>query len=136
MSIFNLNSDVSRSAILEEDDVLHTKIALNNQGYYDVPKAYGLTPYSDERMFDGMKNFQQDQNLKPDSIMRPGGETETALNKSLKTNPQSNREPDLPPKNDCPQGQQNSLRSICIPGTSICHYWYKCVDNPISGGIR
>ncbi len=136
MSIFNLNSDVSRSAKLEEDDVLHTKIALNNQGYYDVPDSYGLTPYSDERVFEGMKKYQKDNGLKTDAIMRPGGKTETALNKSLEQVQQKSEGWQEPQKKKCPPGMQNSLRSICIPFTRICYYYYECVHNPIPSGTR
>ena len=82
MSIFNLKSNVSRSHKLEEEDISNTKIALHNEGYYDVPE-YGLTGYSDERMFDGIKKFQKDKGLRVDEVMNPGGETESFLNKAL-----------------------------------------------------
>ncbi len=82
MSLLNLKSDVSRSHKLEEEDILKTKVALNKEGYYDVPD-YGMTPYSDERMFDGMKKFQKEKGLQVDGVMRPDGETVNALDKAL-----------------------------------------------------
>jgi hypothetical protein len=57
MGILNLSSPVSKEHRLEEEDVIKTKIGLHNAGYYDPPKEYGLTPYSDEAMLDGMKRF-------------------------------------------------------------------------------
>jgi peptidoglycan hydrolase-like protein with peptidoglycan-binding domain len=137
VSLLNLKSDISKSHKLEEEDVLKAKIALNKEGYYDVPD-YGMTPYSDERMFDGMKKFQKEKGLQVDGVMRPDGETVNALDKSLAKHqsPLSSSEPDLPPKKNCPPGKQNRLDTIGIPGTSLYTYWYICVDNPIPSGTR
>ena len=42
-----------------------------------------MTPYPDQPLFDGIKKFQKDKGLFQDSLMVPGGETVTALNKVL-----------------------------------------------------
>ena len=65
---------------VEEDDTLKAKSALNQIGYYKKPD-YGMTPYPDQTLFDGIKNFQKDQNLTIDGLMTPGGETEIRMNK-------------------------------------------------------
>jgi hypothetical protein len=62
----------------DADDVWLTKIALKESGYYEEPK-HGLTPYPDAKLFDAIKEFQKDNNLKIDGYMRPGGETEDVL---------------------------------------------------------
>ncbi len=123
MSLLNLKSDVSRSHKLEEEDILKTKVALNKEGYYDVPD-YGMTPYSDERMFDGMKKFQKEKGLQVDGVMRPDGETVNALDKALTKHQNKSLNDDFkePPKKDCPPGQQNQLQTIGIPGTSFYTY--------------
>ena len=86
MNNFSLNSAVSRSHKLELDDVLKTKQALQKIGYYEEPD-YGMTPYSDERMFDGIKKFQKDKGLCVDGVMFPGYETEGALADSVQKKP-------------------------------------------------
>ena len=58
------------------------KQALNHLGEYDPP-AYGMTPYPDTPMFDGMKAFQKKNGLTVDGFARPGGPTETTLNSRL-----------------------------------------------------
>jgi hypothetical protein len=80
--MFHLSSAVSRSHKLEEDDILRTKFALKDIGYYDEPE-YGMTPYSDERMFDSIKKFQKDKGLEVDGVMYPQGETAATIGKMI-----------------------------------------------------
>jgi len=136
MSFFKISSPVTRSHILDEDDVTNTKVALNNLGYYEAPKEYGLTPYSDERMFDGMKQFQKDNNLRVDAEMFPGRETETTINAKLDQVASANKTRTLPPEPKCEQGYGPRLVSTCLPGTNICYDRWECVKIPSGGGIR
>ena len=66
----------------DPDDVLSAKSAFNELGYYDVPQ-YGLTPYPDQALFDGIRSYQRDEGLDADGYMLPEGETEQSINKSL-----------------------------------------------------
>jgi hypothetical protein len=59
-------------------DTLNAKRALLWLGYFEPP-AYGLTPYPDKPLFDGIRRFQKAHDLKPDGVMKPGGATERAL---------------------------------------------------------
>ena len=77
-----LKSTVSRSHRLELDDVLKTKEALHGLGYYEVPD-YGMTPYSDEQMFDALKQLQHDNGLTVDGVMHPCRETDQTLSRRL-----------------------------------------------------
>ena len=43
-----------------------------------------MTGYTDEETFNGIKKFQNDNGLTADGVLKPGGETETALNERLK----------------------------------------------------
>lgn len=79
---FKLKNVLSASSTANGDDVLGMKQALNHLGEYDPP-AYGMTPYPDTPMFDGMKAFQKKNGLTVDSFARPGGPTETTLNSRL-----------------------------------------------------
>ena len=63
-------------------DVLNVKRALNHMGFYDVPD-YGMTPYADRTMFDGIRRFQRANGLRVDGVMRRGHATERAMNASL-----------------------------------------------------
>ena len=68
---------------MEVDDILNTKKQLKKLGYYQEPK-WGITHVADNAMFEGISKFQKDNGLKVDRIMKPGGETETAINNLLK----------------------------------------------------
>ncbi len=64
-------------------DVLNVKRALNRMGFYDVP-AYGMTPYADRTMFDGIRRFQRANGLRVDGLMQRGHATERAMNDALR----------------------------------------------------
>lgn len=75
--------DVIDSNNGDEEDVLNLKQNLQDLGYYKTPH-YGMTGYTDEETFNGIKRFQKDHGLVADGVLKPGGETETALNERLK----------------------------------------------------
>lgn len=75
----SLKRPLAADSAADEDDVLSVKKNLNRSGYYDEPD-YGMTPYPDKPLFDGIRTFQKDNDLTIDGVMNPGGETETALN--------------------------------------------------------
>ena len=75
---FALNQMLARNSGADPDDVLAVKGLLNRFGYYDEPD-YGITPYPDGRLFDGIGRFQKDHGLEVDGWMQPGGETEAAM---------------------------------------------------------
>ena len=85
-----LLDDVGSNHAVEEEDTLNTKKALKSLGYYETPD-YGMTGYPDTAMFDGIEKVQKDNGLFPDRSMRPGGETETAINRQLKNNTRASR---------------------------------------------
>jgi len=60
--------------------VVATKLYLRNQGYYHAPK-WGLSQFPDRALFDAIKAFQDSQGLRVDGVMKPNGETETAIKK-------------------------------------------------------
>ncbi|MCP4393991.1 MAG: hypothetical protein GY804_06975, partial [Alphaproteobacteria bacterium] len=60
------------------------KRGLQKFGYYKVP-SFGFTEIPDQAMMDGIKKFQQDNNLYAEGVMRPGDKTEAALNAKLST---------------------------------------------------
>lgn len=81
MSIFNniaglLCASVGNNMDNDPDDVENTKRNFAAIGRYKRPVENG---YIDQELDDAIHGFQRDNNLKVDGIMRPGGETETAL---------------------------------------------------------
>ncbi len=76
------SDDIGSDRPVDEDDTLKAKHAFKSIGYYDEP-SWGMTPYPDQPLFDGIKKFQKDKDLFQDSLMVPKGETVTALNKEL-----------------------------------------------------
>ena len=84
MDFLQLSKTIDRnSADMDEDDVLAVKSSLKNLNYYKEPK-YGMTKFSDNEMFDGIKKFQTDNKLKVDGIIKPKGETENKVNEKNK----------------------------------------------------
>ena len=83
MSWFKLNEPMGSDYRVDSTDIVNTKQALNQLGYYDVPPHRGIDDWTDDAMFKGIRAFQEDNGLKVDGFMRPGGPTETAINASL-----------------------------------------------------
>ncbi|MDA0998048.1 MAG: peptidoglycan-binding protein, partial [Proteobacteria bacterium] len=67
---FQLTSTLASNATADEDDTVAAKQAFGQLGYYQTP-SYGLTPYPDQGLFDGIKKFQKDNDLTVDGVMQP-----------------------------------------------------------------
>lgn len=85
-----LRGKVSRRHGVTPDDTRGVKLALRDVGYYQEP-AFGITPYPDEPLFEGIANFQKDFDLQKDGLMAPGGETERKLNEIIDLQERSTR---------------------------------------------
>ncbi|MFC3675439.1 peptidoglycan-binding protein [Ferrovibrio xuzhouensis] len=75
---YRMRTELGPDRPAEPDDVWSLKQTLNLNGYYPIPD-YGLTPFPDQPLFDGIRRYQQDNSLNVDGIMKPGGETETHM---------------------------------------------------------
>ncbi|GGF71006.1 hypothetical protein GCM10011332_26220 [Terasakiella brassicae] len=82
--LLGLSSTISPFNDTQPDDVIKTKSALALTGHYQIPD-FGITPYPDTPMIDGIKKFQKDNGLKVDGVMKPQGPTETALGSQSKS---------------------------------------------------
>jgi hypothetical protein len=83
MSWFKLKQPMGSAYTVDPGDIVNTKTALTQLGYYNPPKGIGIQPWTDEPMFDGIKQFQKDNALTVDGFMRPGGPTEKRINQHL-----------------------------------------------------
>ena len=111
---FSLNQTIGSSYPADPDDVLRTKKGLNRLGFYSVPKEYGMTPWTDDELFEGLKNFQRKNGLAVDGIMNPGGPTQAVLRRRLSGRKD---ERDLIPKSFAPRsglgkGEQNREEDV------------------------
>lgn len=79
---FALRHSIGPDSSMDLDDVLATKNALNRLGVMPVP-SYGLTPYPDHAMLDGVRTFQRQHGLRVDGVMRPDGPTAARLGQEL-----------------------------------------------------
>lgn len=80
-----LKKEISEmTADIEPDDVLSVKNKLKDFGYYQEPE-WGITNFTDNQMFDGIRKFQTDNKLQVDGVMKPDGETEIKINERIKT---------------------------------------------------
>ena len=66
-----------------EDETLSMKNILRQLGHYETPD-YGMTPYPDERMFEGIRGFQKAKGLAIDGVVEPNGPTARALGDALR----------------------------------------------------
>ena len=88
---FQLKKTIGRSYNVDLDDVRNVKSALQGLGYYRTP-GYGMTPYPDEPMFQGIEKLQERHGLVKDGVMKPGGPTERLMAQNL--NPENRNDPD------------------------------------------
>ena len=80
-----LKKEVSETiADIEAEDVLSVKNKLKDFGYYHEPE-WGITNFTDNQMFDGIRKFQTDNKLQVDGVLKPESETETKINERIKT---------------------------------------------------
>jgi hypothetical protein len=95
-----LRAPFGSNYLVEPDDILDTKRALMALDYYQP--LHGTEPgaFVDNDLFAGIKQFQRDHGLKVDGFMRPGGETEAALNAVLRHADPSRPVPDGEGAND------------------------------------
>ena len=66
-----------------EDEAISMKNILRRLGHYTTPD-YGMTPYPDERMFEGIRGFQKAKGLAVDGVVEPNGPTARALGDALR----------------------------------------------------
>jgi len=78
VGLIKLKSPIGRSYNMDSQDVLNAKRVLRELGYYEEPE-HGITPYPDTLLVRGIEGFQRDRGLRLDGVMKPGGETEAAL---------------------------------------------------------
>ena len=108
-----------------EEDVLKLKQNLQQLGYYKTPK-YGMTGYTDDETFEGIKKFQKDNNLTVDGVLKPGGETESKLNERL-----NNQEKHMvSPKGLLTETSQSSQN--CLRETTKDDTWGKLPNNSLN----
>lgn len=100
--MLNLKSPVGTNYRVDPNDLMDTKRALSDLGYYDIPPHRGIDDWTDDATFDGIKRFQQDNGLKVDGFMRPGGPTEQKMNIQLVAGEGG--------KSGAPQGNSNQQR--------------------------
>ena len=74
-----LNESVS-SSYSSPEDTARVKFGLNQTGYFDDEP----TTIPNQKMIEGIKNFQKDNGLNVDGYLKPQGETITAMNSKLK----------------------------------------------------
>jgi peptidoglycan hydrolase-like protein with peptidoglycan-binding domain len=73
-----IKKTLGRDYKTQEADVVKVKSALNKQGFYEIP-SYGITPYLDTALLSAIKKFQKSIGLKTTGIIKPGDETDNAL---------------------------------------------------------
>ncbi len=89
--LLKLKKEVSETTVdIDPKDILSVKNKLKDLGYYKEPR-WGITEFSDNQMFDGIRKFQTDNRLHVDGVMKPKGETETKINEKITNNTRGNK---------------------------------------------
>ena len=104
---FALRAPLGPDHIVEPADILDAKRALGRLGYYRSAEGAAPGPWVDGGLFDGIRQFQHDNGLRADGLIRPGSETERALNAALNAEQAPPANDDTPPAND---DEQHALR--------------------------
>ena len=78
---FSLNGPIGANYRADPGDIMNTKRALSQLGYYDI--AAHRDDGGDGAMFDAVRRFQQDNGLTVDAFMRPDGPTANAIDQGL-----------------------------------------------------
>ncbi len=82
-SSLTLDGGVGSGQANRGGDVQSAKRALAWAGYYPRAKARAANASSDDELREGIRAFQQDFGLKRDGLLRPGGKTETELDRLI-----------------------------------------------------
>lgn len=101
-SKLNLRAALSPDHLAEPDDILDAKKTLMALDYYRPAEGAEAGAWVDNDLFKGIRQFQRDNGLKVDGLIRPGGPTERAMNAVLEDTPQPTppANDDQPPAND------------------------------------
>jgi hypothetical protein len=86
MAWLKLKRPMDEYTSVDLSDIVPTKRALKQLGYYQPPIGNELGAWVDNNLFDGIRRFQRDNRLRVDGVMKPGGPTETAINRQLSGN--------------------------------------------------
>jgi len=114
---FRLKRPIGPDSNMDLDDVLNTKRALKDLDFMSVPK-YGLTPYPDQPMIDGIKSFQRKNKLRVDGVMKPDGPTLKSLNQTLAERQPPSRLPNSLSKVPLP-AQRGLLNTVLKPSNPL-----------------
>lgn len=114
---FRVGRTVSRNASVDGNDTLGVKQALATLGFYDVPE-WGLSPWPDEPMFQGITAFQTESGLRADGIITPAGPTEQTLGDRLRARDEalaSARRRSAAAANTSPRTRPGSITQLGTP---------------------
>jgi len=81
-ALFRLKKPIGPNHVVDPGDTVRTKSVLAGMGFFEPPEE-GITPWPDIPMVDAVAAFQRENGLKVDGVIRPGGETEQAINDNL-----------------------------------------------------
>jgi hypothetical protein len=87
MSWFKLKRPMDEYTNVDPGDIVNAKQASRDLGYYQPPIGNTIGAWVDNKLFDCIRNFQRDNRLKVDGVMKPGGPTEAAINAKIQKMP-------------------------------------------------
>lgn len=121
----HLRAALSPDHLAEPDDILDTKKSLMALGYYRPLDGDPPGAWVDNNLFTGIRQFQRDNGLKVDALLRPAGPTERAMNAALEDMPQT------PPANDDEPPANDDDQVALID----CYHRYDVIDGGVCRGL-
>lgn len=112
----NLRAALSPDHLAEPDDILDTKKTLMALRYYQPLDGDPPGAWVDNDLFAGIRQFQRDNDLRVDALVRPGGPTEKAMNAALnhalpsRSIPDNGANDNQPPANENEPGWDDARR--------------------------
>ncbi|WP_316975744.1 hypothetical protein [Shumkonia mesophila] len=79
---FRLKNAIGPAREIAPEDAVAAKTALAELGHYQIPD-FGMTPYPDGALFEGVRKFQREEGLEVDGLMNPNGPTAQRLDAVL-----------------------------------------------------
>lgn len=80
--MFELKTTVAKNAPTDVEDQATIKTAMTVLGHYDDTET-GLSPYADTKLFHAVTDFQKDNDLKVDGVIKPDGSTQKTIKEKL-----------------------------------------------------
>jgi len=127
LDFFRLKNAIGPAREIAPEDAVAAKTALAEIGHYQIPD-FGVTPYPDGTLFEGVRKFQREQGLKVDGLMNPDGPTAQRLD-ALLAERQAAARPAVPARPEPPDARPAATAEQVAANTRTLDGLLKSTDD-------